>query len=47
MALMDKLNKLKDKSIEKSKNHWDENKDEYKDKAMNLKKNLKDKFSKV
>lgn len=53
MAFLDKLNELKDKSIEKGKAHWEENKDDYKgkaadykDKAVNLKNNLKDKVSK-
>lgn len=46
MSFMDKLNDLKDKSIEKGKAHWDENKDEYKEKAANLKNTIKDKVAK-
>ncbi len=37
MAFMDKLNALKDKSIEKGKTHWAENKDDYKEKASTYK----------
>lgn len=33
MAFLDKLNALKDKSIEKGMAHWEENKDDYKEKA--------------
>ncbi|MDN7244656.1 hypothetical protein [Planococcus shenhongbingii] len=46
MAFIDKLNELKDKSIEKGKAHWDENKDGYIEKATNLKNTIKDKVSK-
>jgi len=46
MAFMDKLNELKNKSIEKGKAHWDENKDDYKEKATTLKNTIKDKVSK-
>lgn len=33
MAFLDKLNALKDKTIEKGKAHWEVNKDDYKEKA--------------
>ncbi|MBU9673765.1 hypothetical protein KQ939_09455 [Planococcus sp. CP5-4] len=33
MAFLDKLNAVKDKAIGKGKTHWDENKDDYKEKA--------------
>lgn len=33
MAFLDKLNALKDKTIEKGKTHWEVNKDDYKEKA--------------
>lgn len=37
MAFLDKLNAMKDKSIEKGKAHWAENKDDYKEKASTYK----------
>lgn len=37
MALLDKLNALKDKTVEKGKAHWAENKDDYKEKAATYK----------
>ncbi|WP_192892996.1 hypothetical protein [Planococcus salinus] len=53
MAFRDKLNELKDKSIEKGKTHWDENKDDYREKAsnykgkaMDMKDTLKERFKK-
>lgn len=33
MALLNKLNALKDQAIEKGMAHWEENKDDYKEKA--------------
>ncbi|MFC4714265.1 hypothetical protein [Planococcus dechangensis] len=33
MALLDKLNALKDQAIDKGVAHWQENKDDYKEKA--------------
>lgn len=37
MALLDKLNALKDKTVEKGIAHWEENKDDYKEKATTYK----------
>lgn len=33
MAFLDKLNALKDQALEKGVAHWEENKDDYKEKA--------------
>ncbi|WP_167549921.1 hypothetical protein [Planococcus rifietoensis] len=44
MAFLDKLNAMKDKAIEKGKTHWDENKEDYKEKAMVMKDEVENKL---
>lgn len=44
MALLDKLNALKDQALEKGVAHWEENKDDYKEKAMAIKDEVENKI---
>ncbi|MDN7240798.1 hypothetical protein QWY14_03305 [Planococcus sp. N028] len=45
MSFLDKVNRLKDQSVKLGKDHWAENKDEYKEKATALKNTVKDKLA--
>ncbi|RKD76271.1 MULTISPECIES: hypothetical protein [Sinobaca] len=46
MALKDKFDQLKGKAMEKGKLHWEENKDQYKEKGRHLKDTIQKKMSK-